>query len=145
MACRQATPAAWSHVRDCERIRRQHAGLLQVAAAWVQVEAQRHNQMHPGGRDSPRMRCTYVAGASCGESISQWLASGGQLVRMPCIQTEDDDAVQELAGDVHVGRVEGSVDGVGGRGRGARRGCGVQRGQRMAGGERGVDVGKESW
>lgn len=36
------------HVRDWERIRRQHAGLLQVAAAWVHIEAQWHNQMHPG-------------------------------------------------------------------------------------------------
>jgi hypothetical protein len=50
------------------------------------------------------MRCTYVGG----ESISQWLETGKQLVQTPQVQI--DDAVQELAGEDHVGRVGGVVE-----------------------------------
>ena len=41
------------------------------------------------------------------EIMWQWLGSGGQLVQTPQVQM--DDAVQELASEDHVGRVEGLV------------------------------------
>jgi hypothetical protein len=60
--------------------------------------------MRPVVEDSPQVRCTYVAGASCGESRSQWQETGKQLVQTP--QEQIEGAVQELAGEDHVGRVE---------------------------------------
>jgi len=89
-------------VRDSQRIRRLQAGLLHVAAALLHEKTRSDGCRSEGLTSNAMYLCSR---ASCGESISPWLEAGGQLVQTP--QMQKDVAVQEVAGDVRVDRVEG--------------------------------------
>lgn len=63
-------------------------------------------RMRPGLGWRLTSNAMYVCSSrSCSESVRQWLEAGGQLVQTP--QMPKNDTVQELAGDVQLGRVEG--------------------------------------